>query len=106
MVTNAFYGTPPFQIDEGYSGMELNVGSDVTDIIKELFARIGVADKAYSITKNFCGYGDEFFENIFSKNGKKILSINTSSPCLSCNKKYCSSSSLGSSTISLFIKNP
>ena len=32
----AFYGTPPFQIDEGYSGMDINVGSDVTDVVKKL----------------------------------------------------------------------
>jgi hypothetical protein len=32
----AFYGTPPFQIDEGYSEMDVNVGDDVTDIVKKL----------------------------------------------------------------------
>jgi hypothetical protein len=66
-------------ITQAEDGSIINVfcsNQKVVDIVKELFARIGIADKAYGITKNFCGFGDDFYENIFSKSGKKILSIN------------------------------
>lgn len=66
-------------ITQAEDGSIINVfcsNQKVVDIVSELFARVGMADKAYGITKNFCGFGDEFFENIFSKSGKKILSIN------------------------------
>jgi len=33
---SAFYGTPPFQIDEGYSDIEINVGRDVFKNVKKL----------------------------------------------------------------------
>jgi len=36
IVKNAVYGTPPFEIDEGYSTTPLNVVSDVTDIVRKL----------------------------------------------------------------------
>lgn len=61
------------------NGETINVFSSsekVTNIIKELFDRIGIYDKDYSIVKNLCAFGDEFYENIFSKDGKKILNIN------------------------------
>jgi hypothetical protein len=35
----AFYGTPKFQIDEGYSNTNLNQGYDVTEIVKELLQK-------------------------------------------------------------------
>jgi hypothetical protein len=34
-VLNAFYGTPPFEIDEGYSNIPLNVTEDVKSVIEE-----------------------------------------------------------------------
>jgi hypothetical protein len=48
----------------------------VMDIVNDLFYRIGIEDKAYEIIKNFIAYGDEFYEIVFSKNLKKITSIN------------------------------
>jgi hypothetical protein len=35
----AFYGTPKFQIDEGYSNSNLNIGNNVTEIVKELLIK-------------------------------------------------------------------
>ena len=48
----------------------------VMDIINDLFYRVGIEDKAFEIIKNFIAYGDEFYEVVFSKNLKKITSIN------------------------------
>ena len=48
----------------------------VMDIVNDLFYRIGIEDKAFEIIKNFIAYGDEFYEIVFSKNLKKITSIN------------------------------
>jgi hypothetical protein len=48
----------------------------VMDIVNDLFYRLGIEDKAYEIIKNFIAYGDEFYEIVFSKNLKKITSIN------------------------------
>lgn len=61
------------------NGETINIFSSsekVVNTIKELFDRIGIYDKDYSIVKNICSFGDEFYENIFSKDGKKILNIN------------------------------
>ncbi len=35
-IKSATYGTPPFEIDEGYSTIPLNITKDVTDIVQEL----------------------------------------------------------------------
>lgn len=48
----------------------------VMDIVNDLFYRIGIEDKAFEIIKNFIAYGDEFYEIVFSKNLKKVTSIN------------------------------
>ena len=50
--------------------------SKVQKIISELFDRIGLEDKGFDIIKGMCAYGDEFYEIIYSKNGKSIHSIN------------------------------
>ena len=50
--------------------------SKVEKIINELFDRIGIEDKGFDIIKGMCAYGDEFYEIIYSKNGKSIHSIN------------------------------
>lgn len=39
LLRSAFYGTPDFQIDEGYSFNNLNQGKDVTDIVKLLLEK-------------------------------------------------------------------
>jgi hypothetical protein len=80
MVTNAFYGTPPFQIDEGYSGMELNVGSDVTDIIKELLKIEDNFQFNFNINNESMG-GDPAF-------GSRKFLIIEFSPESNLNKKY------------------
>lgn len=41
IVKRAVYGTPPFEIDEGYSTMPTNVVEDVTDIVKGLVESTG-----------------------------------------------------------------
>jgi hypothetical protein len=38
-IIDAFYGTLPFEIDEGYSGIELNVVNDVTEVVRTLLAK-------------------------------------------------------------------
>jgi len=48
----------------------------VMDVVNDLFYRVGMEDKAFEIIKNFIAYGDEFYEIVFSKNLKKITSIN------------------------------
>jgi len=50
--------------------------SKVQKIINDLFDRIGIEDKGFDIIKGMCAYGDEFYEIIYSKNGKSIHSIN------------------------------
>ena len=50
--------------------------SKVQKIISDLFDRIGLEDKGFDIIKGMCAYGDEFYEIIYSKNGKSIHSIN------------------------------
>jgi hypothetical protein len=50
--------------------------SKVEKIITDLFDRIGIEDKGFDIIKSMCGYGDEIYEIIYSKNGKNIHSIN------------------------------
>lgn len=50
--------------------------SKVQKIINDLFDRIGIEDKGFDIIKGMCGYGDEFYEIIYSKNAKSIHSIN------------------------------
>jgi len=50
--------------------------SKVQKIINDLFDRIGMEDKGFDIIKGMCAYGDEFYEIIYSKNGKSIHSIN------------------------------
>jgi hypothetical protein len=79
-VTNAFYGTPPFQIDEGYSGMELNVGNDVTDIVKELLKIENNLQFNFNINNESMG-GDPAF-------GSRKFLIIEFSPESNLNKKY------------------
>jgi hypothetical protein len=50
--------------------------SKVQKIVNDLFDRIGIEDKGFDVIKGMCGYGDEFYEVIYSKNGKSIHSIN------------------------------
>ena len=50
--------------------------SKVQKIINDLFDRIGIEDKGFDVIKGMCAYGDEFYEIIYSKNGKSIHSIN------------------------------
>ena len=60
-------------------GSILNVfcsSSKVQKIVSDLFDRIGLEDKGFDIIKGMCAYGDEFYEVIYSKNGKSIHSIN------------------------------
>lgn len=48
----------------------------VTKILNEMFKKISIEDKSFDIIRNFCGFGDEFYEIIYSKSGKSIHSIN------------------------------
>jgi hypothetical protein len=50
--------------------------SKVQKIVNDLFDRIGIEDKGFDVIKGMCGYGDEFYEVIYSKNGRSIHSIN------------------------------
>jgi hypothetical protein len=79
-VINAFYGTPPFQIDEGYSGMELNVGNDVTDIVKELLKIENNLQFNFNINNESMG-GDPAF-------GSRKFLIIEFSPESNLSKKY------------------
>lgn len=59
-------------------GNILNVfcsNAKVKDTITELFNRLGLEDKSYEIIKNMCTYGDEFWEVVYSTNGKGIAKI-------------------------------
>jgi antitoxin component of RelBE/YafQ-DinJ toxin-antitoxin module len=59
-------------------GNVLNVFSSnakVKKIVTDVFERIGLEDKSYEIIKNMCTYGDEFWENVYSANGKGIAKI-------------------------------
>jgi hypothetical protein len=38
IIQKAYYGSPPFVIDEGYSGIELNVGADVIEQVNNLLS--------------------------------------------------------------------
>lgn len=53
-------------------------GSDekVIETVKELFERIGLEEKAWGIIKNFCSYGDEYWEVRYQSDGKGIYAIN------------------------------
>ena len=48
---------------------------EVENIVKACFERIGLEDKSWQIIKNFCGYGDEFYEVVISQTGKSVLKI-------------------------------
>jgi hypothetical protein len=48
---------------------------EVENIVKACFERIGLEDKSWQIIKNFCGYGDEFYEAVISQTGKSVLKI-------------------------------
>jgi hypothetical protein len=39
VIKNAVYGTPPFEIDEGYSTMPTEVVADVTEVVKKLLEK-------------------------------------------------------------------
>jgi len=47
----------------------------VQEIVEQCFERIGIEEKAWQIVKNFCGYGDEFYEVAISKTVDSILKI-------------------------------
>lgn len=47
----------------------------VVEIIKRLYERIGLENKSWEITKNMCGFGDEFYEIVYAKDFSKILKI-------------------------------
>lgn len=57
---NAFYGTPKFQIDEGYSNSNLNLGNDVTDIVNNLLSSKNFDGFDFLVENGILG-GDPFF---------------------------------------------
>lgn len=60
-------------------GKILNIFSSsekVTKILNDMFKRLGLEDKSFDVIKNFCGYGDDFYEIIYSKSTKSVHSIN------------------------------
>jgi hypothetical protein len=48
----------------------------VISTVTELFDRIGLSEKAWSIIKNFCSYGDEYYEIRLQSDAKGIYGIN------------------------------
>ena len=60
VVTKATYGTPPFEIDEGYSTMPVNVVSDVTEIVKNFLNSNG-GKKLHFPVHNESMNGDPIF---------------------------------------------
>ena len=48
---------------------------EVQEDVESLFERIGLEEKSWQIIKNFCGYGDEFYEIVISRIGNAILKI-------------------------------
>lgn len=47
----------------------------VVEILKRMKERIGFENKSWEITKNMCGFGDEFYEIVYAKDFSKILKI-------------------------------
>lgn len=48
---------------------------EIKNVIEDLFERIGIEEKAWPIIRNFCGYGDEYFEIVISRTGRSILKL-------------------------------
>lgn len=63
---------------EDQSGTIIHVqhpDQNVQDVIEDLFERIGMEEKSWQIIKNFCSYGDEFYEVVISRSGNAILKL-------------------------------
>jgi hypothetical protein len=60
IIKNATYGTPPFEIDEGYGDMPLNVINDVTDIVKQLVEDNGGTKLKFIVDNGLLG-GDPIY---------------------------------------------
>lgn len=48
----------------------------VVETVEAMFERIGLAEKAWNIIKNFCSFGDEYYEVRYQTDGRGIHSIN------------------------------
>jgi len=55
VIKKATYGTPPFEIDEGYSNMPLNVVTDVTNIVKKLIKKDNNKKISFNVNNDTMG---------------------------------------------------
>lgn len=69
VVTSAVYGTPPFEIDEGYNTMPLNVVSDVTELVKKYVEEQGGYKLCFNANNETMG-GDPIFGH------RKVMIVN------------------------------
>lgn len=53
----------------------LHSDEEVTQIIDDLFLRTGIYDKAWHMIRNMCGFGDDFYEVIISRDTSRILKL-------------------------------
>lgn len=60
IIKNAYYGTPSFEIDEGYSSIQLNKVNDVTEEIKKLLKEYNNKRLYFNVNNNTMG-GDPIF---------------------------------------------
>lgn len=60
VIVSAVYGTPPFEIDEGYNTMPLNIVDDVTDIVKKHLEEQGGYKLLFGVNNETMG-GDPIF---------------------------------------------
>lgn len=48
---------------------------EVVEIVDELFLRTGIYDKAWHMIRNMCGFGDDFYEVIISRDTSRVLKL-------------------------------
>ncbi len=47
----------------------------VRSVVEDMFDRIGLEEKAWQIIRNYCGFGDEYYEVVIARSAKSILKI-------------------------------
>lgn len=63
---------------EDQDGKVIHVISEnekVKEKLEDMFARVGIEDKLWTMARNMCAYGDEYWEVIVNKSKDKILSL-------------------------------
>lgn len=53
----------------------IHPADDVTELLEDLYQRLGIKDKSWSIIRDMCSYGDDFQEVVISQNLKRILKL-------------------------------